>query len=523
MSTRNILVWKTSASLSRIADKINSNGWIYITLILIVYFLTTYYRAETRMLWFDEIFSLYLSRLPDFSSLMAAIQQGIDFNPPLFYEWLRLSRFFIADETVAIRTPSIIAGGLLCLCLYRFVSIRTNAIGGLVASLFPLVSIESYYATEARPHGIVIGLAALALVCWQSAIDPERKKYRVWWLGSLCLALACATLTHAYAVLAFFPLALAELTRDLRRKHIDWPVWSMFAIASIAVLMPFWLIHIAKTHLPPTFAPATVGMLVKSYTSNLDSGQLIIVAALFLYLGRFLSGGLPQTGQIVISDKLKFDLTACLGFVVLPVIAFILAKIAGTPLYARYSLGCIIGFSAFLGIFISRYNKIGLILIILLAGRIGKDALDYQHNSMLFEPSTGRDMTSVSKYLEHYKIMADLPDPSLPVVIYGSWNNHWDFTPELFYAPAEFSNRLTLLLPEKQDLNKNGYMKLQNCCHATGNISEATDFIKLHKYFFAVIYTQGELKELYRLLNYGAVINLERYYDKSALFSVKVP
>jgi hypothetical protein len=56
-----------------------------------MYFLLTCYRASRKLFWFDELFTLYISRLPDMATLWSALKQGVDHNPPLFYAVTRFS------------------------------------------------------------------------------------------------------------------------------------------------------------------------------------------------------------------------------------------------------------------------------------------------------------------------------------------------------------------------------------------------------------------------------------------------
>ncbi|MFI3191184.1 hypothetical protein BCS42_14010 [Crenothrix sp. D3] len=326
------------SAISRIVNKINNRGSVFLILFVVFYLLMTCYKAGRKLFWFDEIFTLYISKLPDFQSVMDALKHGVDFNPPLFYEWVRISEIFFENDALGIRMPSIIGVGLLCLCLYRFVAIRTTVIGGVIACLFPLVTGALYYSYEARPHGIVIGLAGLALVCWQSAVDPIQVKHRFWWLSGLIIALVCATLSHGYALVIFAPLALGELVRSHTRKQIDWSVWFAFAIASTSMLVPFWMVHIVKKILPTTFFPTNFMMILVSYLSNLGmKGMLIVEIGLFLFFCKGLFSGLVRTGDISLSGLRNYELAACLGFIAIPFIVYLLSAVTGTPQFNLYS------------------------------------------------------------------------------------------------------------------------------------------------------------------------------------------
>jgi hypothetical protein len=521
MSTNiNKFLFSIEFNLSKIAIKINRRGPVFLVLFVVVYLLTTGYRAERKLFWYDEIFTLYISRLPDFQSVMDALKNGVDYNPPLFYEWVRLAEIFFGDDALGVRMPSIIGVGLLCLCLYRFVSIRTTVMGGMVACLFPLVTGVLFYAYEARPHGIVIGLAGLALVCWQSAVDPLQTKRRLWWLSGMTVTLMCATLTHGYALVIFAPLALGELVRNITNKQIDYTVWIALAIASTSIVAPFWLMHIVKQTIPATFWPPRFMMIAKSYMLNLGYGKFIILIPFALYLSKGLFVGKLRAGEISLSGLRKYELAACLGFIAVPFVVYLLSKVTGAPQLARYSLTCVIGFSGLIGVLASRNSILGLGLTVLLTTLIGKDFLTFKYDDHIIEPSSWRDVsTDKLIYANHFKIMEDASDRFLPIAIFGKW----DFSPEFYYAPPKLSERLIVLYWDKPDFVQDGYIKLQSFCHAPGQVTEANSFVKTHKNFLAVVDSFSEIKNIERFAELGAVITLQQANEETALFDVKFP
>ena len=86
---------------------------------------------------------------------------------------------------------------------------------------FPVVTGAVYYGFDARPHGIVLGFAGLALVCWQMVNEGERRGR---WLLFFSLALLGAFLSHCYAILLLIAFGAPELfefatTRRLRLAH----------------------------------------------------------------------------------------------------------------------------------------------------------------------------------------------------------------------------------------------------------------------------------------------------------------
>ena len=56
-----------------------------IALFSVLYFADIFFKASRKCFWFDELFTVYLCRLPDFKSLLDGSRHGADFNPPILY------------------------------------------------------------------------------------------------------------------------------------------------------------------------------------------------------------------------------------------------------------------------------------------------------------------------------------------------------------------------------------------------------------------------------------------------------
>src|SRR6185503_5945003 len=163
-------------------------------------------RASERLLWHDELFTLYASQLSP-SALWEALADGLDLQPPLGYLVTRITTSTLGDGLVAIRVPSLVGFGLGCVCLGLFVRQRVGLAGGTVALLVPSVTAGYDYAYEARPYGMLVGLTGVALLLWQAT---ERPRSRLLAALGLAIALALAVSLHYYGVLLVAPLAVGE-------------------------------------------------------------------------------------------------------------------------------------------------------------------------------------------------------------------------------------------------------------------------------------------------------------------------
>src|SRR5689334_7230154 len=171
----------------RVAAVTERYPYVFVGLFVVGYLWLTCARANRKLFWFDELFSVTLARLPDVRALWSALEQGVDFNPPLFYLLTRWSELALGESHIGARLPEILAVGILCVCVFAFVARRSSVLGGIVAMLFPLTTTAYWYASEARPHALVLGCCGVALVSWQRAAEQERR--RAGWLIALALAL----------------------------------------------------------------------------------------------------------------------------------------------------------------------------------------------------------------------------------------------------------------------------------------------------------------------------------------------
>src|SRR5215470_13983930 len=203
----------------RLAELMDRHKYILLAVFSITYFADVLYRASRKLFWFDELLTVYAARLETVESLWKGLMAGIDFNPPLFHIVTRLSERVLGESTIGARLPEIVGFWIFCLCLFRFVSPRSTSLSGFIALLFPVASLAHWYAYDARPYGMALGLCGIALVCWQEAAD--RSTGRFWYLAGMGVALACILLMHTNSFLIFAPLAAGEVVRAIRRRRAD--------------------------------------------------------------------------------------------------------------------------------------------------------------------------------------------------------------------------------------------------------------------------------------------------------------
>ena len=192
-------------------------------------------RAAHMALWFDEILTLLIAKLPQVSDIPAACADNADGMPPAFYLAVRAMVLMGWSDALAVRLLCVAGYAVFTWCMFRFVSAEKPAVYGIVAMLLPSLTGCWFFATAGRPYGILLGCTGVAMVCWQSISRGNRRS----WVAVLFpLALVTASAVHYLGFLLAFPFAIAETFRVIQGRKFDWRV--VGALASPAAVLAIY-------------------------------------------------------------------------------------------------------------------------------------------------------------------------------------------------------------------------------------------------------------------------------------------
>lgn len=451
-----------------------------------LYMIITCLLASRRLLWNDELFTLYTSRLPSFSDIWNALLTGADQIPPLFHLITRASFFLFGINELSVRLPAILGFWLMSICLFHFVSKRSSALYGFAAMLFPLVTGAYDYAYEARSYGLILGFGGLAFVCWQATVNG---RYRVLSLCGLAISLATALSIHYYAVLLFFPLALGEMVRTLLRRRVDIAVWIAFGVAMSVLFLYLPLIEHSRTYSEHTWSVPNWMMLPGFYFFLLAPAILPLAAALIVAAMPFAA---KQSVSILSNQEDSSnaelpELAAALGFIALPVVAMILAKLIVGAFTYRYALPAVIGFSILFAFAAYRMSNgralVGIVFVLTLF--FGFLFLGVRSFVTLGESARNLNKT--------YEFIRAESKGTLPIAVSDLHN----FMLLAYYAPKDISPRLVYLADPKASLRylghttvDQGILDLKNWFRL--NVEEYEPYIASHHQFIVYNRLRGE-------------------------------
>ena len=440
-----------------------------------------------RQMGFDELFTYYISRLGSFGEILRAVPA--DGNPPLYYLLAHGCLRIVGQPELAIRLPSVAAFAVTLLCVHAFVRRRCDAISALFATFALSTAFIRFFGSEARPYALMLAFTALALVCWQSAV--ERRSGRLPALAGVAAAIAGAIASHHYGVFHVgIPLAFGEVTRLVQRKRFDWPMYAAGIVGAAVLVITLPLIHqtngvfLDLVSRSPTFAFKPSFSDLSAYSHMVDRWFF----AAFIMMLAFVWIALPRTENLQGPPVPANEVAAAIGAALL--LPILLAITWATTGYfkPRYVIGTSIGIAILLGYATyaagrrGRQGTVAALLTMVLMTTVWTGARVVRGiagSVMPFDVMTGATAGSV---------LASLPDDR-PLVV-GSpsvWMRTW------WYSTSDLRKRLHYLLDPAYAArvgNPLGELSINaNRAIVPSPADSFDDFIRQHRSF--LLYCQG--------------------------------
>ena len=293
---------------------------------LVIYYLGLAAAGVQRHLWHDELYTFYIAQAPSLSQLWQDLR--LDLNPPLGYLLARAAMQLFGNSAFAVRLPSM-AGVLTgSLCLYALVSRRLRPSYGLLAVLIFWSTPALYFATEARPYGLVLGFFGLAMLCWQRAGDSPRP---AWAVPTLAFAVTGMMLSHFFAVFFLVPFLLAEFIRLIRLRRPDWPISAALLLPGV---LPFFFLHIQTGDAFPPAFQASLRKMASYYYWTLHPEGWVILLGLCIALALRRSGAESRAQAEVPSHT---ERAFVVGLLALPISVNIAMMLTHGAFFTRYA------------------------------------------------------------------------------------------------------------------------------------------------------------------------------------------
>jgi hypothetical protein len=454
-----------------------------------LYFVDTFLRATLKTFWYDELFTVYLCRLPTFHATWAAVLNRTDLNPPLFYLITRWAQHWSGEGLIATRLPAIIGFWIFGACLYFFIAPRLGRICGSIAALAPWFTFAEYYAYEARPHGAVLAWCGLMLVCWQRSRGDEQPQSRrsQLWLAGLFLCFLAALLTHVYAVFLAVPFLLVELDHLLRRRRLHlWTCVVLLLPPCLVATLYLRMARIYSTGVPSGGLHVHPYEVIQHFLITVFGPSLVLLIILMALLAWRDRQSNPS--QSPAASLTREELIIAMGLLLLPVLGVVAAKVTHGPYFDRYFLAATAGYAMLLAqiVAISGTRSLaarGLLAVMLLF--LVSDALiaaycHWRHadldqigpgNLIVFAPDPARP------FARNYSLLLDTSQ--LDILVTG----HPDYLFLEYYAPPELRRRLIFAAPSPTEPFLIGYRRLSQWTGIGLHTTSFGDYFANHRDF----------------------------------------
>lgn len=336
VQTKRVVPPADSPGVRRAADTIEFWSLVAAASLAAFYLITSIYIASHRLLWFDEILTVDIARLPNMATMWQALANGVDGTPPGYHILARMFVELLGPSQVAARLPSTLAMVAGMLVTFDCARRLTDGLHGLVALAALTCSFVPYYGYEARPYAIYFMLASLSLWLWIFTRDNSKSSAILF--GAVIFL---AVTIHYYAVLLLVPYGLWEL--------YHWKPWqlpsSKLSAGVLGALLPIvilWKLMMSYSHnfSAHFWAAPSVWKLQEVFADFFPNG-LFLLALVILWIVLVILT--KRSRESIVVQPMPAGEGVGWLFLCIPLAGFVLAELKTNALVSRYFISLLPG------------------------------------------------------------------------------------------------------------------------------------------------------------------------------------
>ena len=343
------------------------------------YLATSFLIALRRPFWYDEVFSVLVARLPDWTTMRRALAAGVDSMPVGFYLLVRASEFAFGRSDLSARLPSVLALTIGLVITWDAARRLTDNLNGLAAIALLTSSLLPFYGYEARPYSLYFMFVALGLWLWQNTPDTKL------WPLAFGLSTFAAFSVHFYSALCLLPYFAFEYARTGRLR-----IPSVKLIAGVAgvfcgLLVSSRQILAFREFSHQFWATPSLSGLLRLFEDYFPFLLAILAVAL-------LWGALRPEPNAIQAVPMTVGERVGWLFLLIPIAGYIVAKLVTNAFYNRYFIGMLPGVAIASACLLQRFFRhrpfvsAGIIVIALSCG-VGKQMMTLLHAETVGSPS----------------------------------------------------------------------------------------------------------------------------------------
>jgi hypothetical protein len=442
-------------------------------------------------MWNDEFLSFYSDGVSTFKQvILVQLHHPISLDPPTYHLLSHLSMDLIGRNAIALRLPALAGFLLFQLCLFFFVRRLASTRSAVIAMTMPILTASFRYSLEGRPYGLLLGLYALSLLCWQNATLNDVPadtvtRSRLLPLTGLTLSIALAITSHYFGVLILIPVSLGELSRIIIRKRLDFGVLIALALglASVGIILPFkHALMVYRQHYYITgvnIHDISQGYreLFLRYTTWSVPVQKLAAAIMVVLVLTLAYASYKRFKRRAVTEH-TYTWVALSAMALLPFFGYLFGRFVTHTMEVRYVIAALIAFAATFGIVLERRLQSNTFYYITLA-IIFLAAIDINVWNIVKER---RDSNQIlASFTLSPEASAALHQKPHELIYLQSLN---DFYLNTYYDPdSTLRPRFSLLYGQSQEIHwlqhDTNYITATNMLHFTPlSITSYTDFLK---------------------------------------------
>ncbi len=485
----------------------------------VVYWLASCLIAKTKLFWYDELATYYPATLPTVRDTWSFFGQGYDLHTPIASLFVRATMALFGQGELAARLPVIFFFWLMCVCIYAFVSHRSTKAFGLAAMVFPCITSVFYYATEARPYGILLGSSAAALLCWQRASEALGRR-RAWWLFGLWISVALSVSAHYLGILLLVALFAGEFTRIAKTKRIDWPVIVTLVAGALPLLLFVPMAIVGKNRYAS-------GFWARPHLSDIENAYREFLTLAFApWLGALLLWGLLALfrGSRIHSENKRAPVPETVAIVILALLPVYYVPISFVlhSFVSRHILFTIVGVTTSLAYLAYRSSRgdrlLATVLLIVFFGWFVVKVPSSIHANLA---QSGNSFSGPLRPFADADWALPIERSQLPIAV----------TPAVFflqlqhYADPDLKPRIvyptSVAAALQYDRSNTGELHLNLLAHAVSlNLPRYEEFVSSHPHFLLCADTTNPTWLIRKLIDDGAQLRLITRQDSYFVFEV---
>ena len=434
---------RRSAFLS-VSDRIDAglerHFWFWSLLFVLLSLGVAIVKDVRTPMWNDELVTLHMVQQASTGEIVKATMDGADGAPPLYALIVRAIRPLAGSEALAVRLPSTLGYYGMVLCVLAFCRRRLPASYAMAAALLACDACLEY-STEGRSYGLVLGCAAAALLCWQSAIAGRRRKLVIP-LFALCVAVMTAA--HYYSIFFLVPLFVAEMLRWRKSGRPDLPMLAAMMPVVFVLALHYPLIAASAPFQKHPWSPAGWGKIPEFYGGYFLKmlGRCLLP---FVVLAIFSSTSHDQDPPPTLFWP---EWVVCGGLALMPFCVLVLSLHTTHVFLSRYVLWAVPGFAILLTALLCRAARglaaVGVILLSLLLVLSASGEMSYLQHVRARPPLIEAELAR--------QALASLPDNAEPIIV----ADPHIFMELSYYANRRIRQRLVYPLSRDRELRDSG-------------------------------------------------------------------